>query len=260
MVDEAFLARWVTRLRQEEPGAVAVLLKGSYARGNPGPHSDVDFDVLTEGEPRVPYPVYLEELPRGRLLHVSVAVKQLDHWLTREDEAAYWSYSLPSEECMRLLWAKSDEVRERLTRPALQHPPGDAEMEDFVEEFGKVKNARAAGDELALRLAAQELAHLCPSLLRLINRETRVGSRLEALRAVLDLPASPPGYREDMLLCLGLSGRASMLEEVYDAARRLALGVLELLHLHSKRLASEIQPYLPEYLADGALQRYAAQQ
>ena len=52
IVDEAFLAAWVERLRATVPKAVAVILKGSYARGDAGPHSDIDFDVLTAGEAR----------------------------------------------------------------------------------------------------------------------------------------------------------------------------------------------------------------
>ncbi|MGH2388743.1 MAG: nucleotidyltransferase domain-containing protein, partial [Chloroflexota bacterium] len=55
MVDEAFLNQWVARLRTEEPAAVAVLLRGSYARGQAGSHSDLDLTVLAKGSPRVRY-------------------------------------------------------------------------------------------------------------------------------------------------------------------------------------------------------------
>ena len=257
MVDDAFLHRWVERLRREESGVVAVLLKGSYARGDAGPHSDVDFDLLTHGRPRVPYPVYIEKRD-GRLLHVSVAVKRLDDWLSREAEPAPWSYSLPVAEATRLLWA-DESVRDELDRPALLRPPGDPELEDFVECAGKVRNALQAGDELRLCLAAQDLARLCPSVLLPLNPATVVGTRPGALRAALSFPVSPPGYRDDMLTCLGMSGRATTAREVRDAALRLATGTLELLRPHAERLAPLLQPDLARYLADGTLQRYLEQ-
>jgi len=52
VVDERFVDRWAGRLRREVPEAVAVLLGGSHARGDAGPHSDVDFDVLVPEGPR----------------------------------------------------------------------------------------------------------------------------------------------------------------------------------------------------------------
>lgn len=259
MVDEAFIARWVERLREEEPGAVAIVLKGSYARGEAEPYSDLDFDLLTAGAPCVEYPVYLAESAGGWLIHVSVATQSLEAWLAGEDEPEGWSFGLPAEERTRLLWAADEAVRARVERRELRHPPGGAELEDFVADLGKVRNALARGDELALRLAAQGLAGLCPSVLRLLNPEARAGTRYGALLAALDFPVAPPGYREDMLLCLGLTGRASAPEEVYAAARRLVLGVVALLRPHAARLAPHLQPALPRYLADGTLERYLEQ-
>jgi phosphoribosyl-AMP cyclohydrolase len=149
-----------------------------------------------------------------------------------------------------------DAVRARVERYELDHPPGGAELEDFVADFGKVRNASLAGDELGLRLAAQGLASLCPSVLRLLNPEGRAGSRREAFLVALDFPIAPDGYREDMLVCLGLLGRATTPEEVYGAAHRLVRGAVALLRPYADRLAPHLQPYLPRYLADGTLERY----
>jgi hypothetical protein len=52
MVGEELVQRWVRRLRQEVPGVVAVFLSGSHVRGDAGPSSDVDFDVLVDEGPR----------------------------------------------------------------------------------------------------------------------------------------------------------------------------------------------------------------
>jgi phosphoribosyl-AMP cyclohydrolase len=256
---ESLVAAWVERLRKQEPDAVAILLKGSAARGDAGPHSDVDFDVLTASGPREAYLAYLIETGEGWLTHVSVAIHDLDSWLAQESEPAEWAFPWPGAEATRLMWTRDDALRKRLARPYLPHPPANPELEDFIAGLGKVKNAHAASNELALRLAAQGMAQLCPSLLRLVNPEVRVGTRYEALLASLDFPVSPPGYREGLLVCLGLVGPATTVDEVYAAAHRLVTGVLDLLQPHARRLAPELEPDLPTYLADGTLQRYVAQ-
>jgi predicted nucleotidyltransferase len=55
-------AGWVERLRAEEPTALAVVLQGSFARGDPGPFSDVDLRIVTAGPPRLRDRAYLEEM------------------------------------------------------------------------------------------------------------------------------------------------------------------------------------------------------
>lgn len=257
---EQLVVAWVERLQRQEPDAVAILLKGSDARGDAGLHSDVDFDVLTATGPRETYLAYLVETGEGWLTHVSVAIHDLDAWLAQEEEPAEWACPWPAAEATRLLWTRDETLRERLGRPYLPHPPAKPELEDFIAGFGKVKNAYVADNALALRLAAQGMAQLCPSLLRLVNPEVRVGTRYEALLASLGLPISPPGYREDLLVCLGLTGRATTVDDVYAAAHRLVTGVLTLLHPHAQRLAPEFEPDLPAYLADGTLQRYVEQE
>ena len=259
MVDDAFLHPWVDTLRSEEQGVLAVLLTGSHARGVPEPHSDVDLLVLTRDEPLVEYRARLVELPDGRLLHISIGAERWEAWLAQETEPADWSWYLPAVEMARVLWS-APEVEERLRRPVIERPPAEMELEDFLECAGKVKNARLRGDELALRLAAQGLAERCPSVLRPLNPVQRPGTRYQALVAALDLPTAPPGYRDDMLLCLGLTGHPSTMDDVYAAVLRLATCALELLRPHAARLTPELEPDLGEYLADGRLQRYLAQQ
>jgi hypothetical protein len=259
VVDEPFITAWVARLRSDIPHAVAVLLKGSHARGVAGPHSDVDFDVLVDGASRDDYLAYLVEAGSDRLVHVSVAVQDVAAWFAEAKEPEEWAFALPAFETTRLLWARDDTLRARLDRPTREHPPGEPELEDVVEGFGKVRNALLRGDDLAVRLAAQGLALLCPSLLRPINPDVRPTHRHEALLAALAFPVAPEGYRDDLLLCLGLTGRASTAHDVHDAARRLVAGTLALLRGHADRVADELPRDLFGYLVDGTLERYVAQ-
>jgi phosphoribosyl-AMP cyclohydrolase len=280
MVDDGFIAEWVERLRAGIPDAVAVLLKGSHARDVAGPHSDVDLDVLVAPGPRDDYRAWLVERG-GRLVHVSVAVQELDGWLGEAAEHVSWAFGLPAHETTRLLWARDEALRARLDRPAQLHPPMEPELEDTVEGFGKVRNALRRGslladrhraavrtdrdeheptlDDLALRLAAQGMAQLCPSLLRPVNPDVSPTHRHEALLSALAFPVAPTGYRDDLLLCLGLSGRASTAREVHDAARRLLTGILALLREHPACLEGQLPPDLYGYLMDGTLERYVAQ-
>ncbi len=257
MVDEVFLAGWVKWLREEEPGAVAVLLTGSYARGDAGPHSDVDLLVLCAGEPETPYTAYLVET-NDWLAHVSVGARSWDSWIARQSSPGGWSFHMPAREVARVLWA-AEEVQDRLSDSAFGRPAGSMELEDFLECACKVKNARLSGHELALRLAAQDLARLCPSLLGRVNSPKPARHPVEALETALGLPVAPPHYREDMLACLGLSGRAVPESELYERAMRLATGTLDLLRPLADELAGEVEPYLPAYLQDGTLRRYLLQ-
>jgi phosphoribosyl-AMP cyclohydrolase len=258
VTETPIIAHWVDYLRTTIPGTVAIFLKGSHARGDAGPHSDFDFDVLTDHAPAPRFLAYLDETD-GNLIHISVAIFETTSWLAYLSEPVPWSFSLSAVEAARLLWHREDAPAAILEPTTLQHPPGDPELEDFVADFGKVKNAYLQGDELALRLAAQGLAHLSPTLLRLINPPVYPGTHYQALVAVLDFPIAPPSYREDMLTCLGLSGRATTVDDVYAAASRIATGVITLLRLHAVQFTATFEPDLPTYLASGTLQRYLEQ-
>lgn len=259
MTELPIIARWVERLRTEIPGAIAIFLKGSHARGDAGPHSDIDFDVLTDRDPELRFLAYLDEGDEGYLTHISVAVFETTAWLAYLDQPASWAFSLPAIETARLLWHREDAPSVVLNLATLQHPPGDAELEDIIADFGKVKNAYLQGDELALRLAAQGLAQLSPSLLRLINPPVHPETHGQALLAVLDFPVAPPGYHEDMLICLGLTGQATTAAGIYAAAYRIATGVVALLRPHADQLASSLESDLPRILSAGTLQRFLEQ-
>lgn len=168
MSDDDFISTWVDRLRGEIPEAVAVVLKGSYARIDAEGHSDVDFDVLVDGEPRDDYLVFFDEID-GRLRHVSVAVRDVDGWIAERNEPVSWAYGLPAAETTRLLWARDAALRTELDHPACIYPPEHPELEDVVEAWDTVRNARRRNDDLAMRLAAEQMARLCPTLLRPLN-------------------------------------------------------------------------------------------
>jgi hypothetical protein len=259
MTDEQRIATWTTRLRREIPNVVAILLKGNHAQGAPGPYSDIDFDVLVDREPHEDYLAWLDEDDNGRLHHISVAVQDLVGWMAEAREPVSWAFGLPAAESTRFLWARDPMLRTQLNVPARMHPAQDPELEDFIEAWGKVRNARLRDDDLAMRLAAQTLGSLAPTLLQYLNPKDSPASRYQAMQVILAFPVAPEGYRNDIGRCLGISGKATLMTELYDAAERLTFGIIPLLREHADVFEGILPHDLYTYLVDGTLDRYIRQ-
>ncbi|SCL15903.1 phosphoribosyl-AMP cyclohydrolase [Micromonospora nigra] len=234
---------------------VGILLRGSHARRAATAHSDVDVDVLVGGAPYAARRAYLAE-HSGRLTHLSVASRDVRSWIVRLGEPADWAFGLPVTAPARLLWAEPH-WRPRIDLPVLCQPADEPRLEELIATLGKVAGARDAGDQLGIRLAAADLARLTPSVLRLANPSVRVVSRRSALSAALDLPVAPAGYREDMLLCLGL--RPGSVGQLAAAASRLVGGTLPLVRPYAAEIAEVAGADLAAALVDGRLRRYVAQ-
>ncbi|MFC4108128.1 nucleotidyltransferase domain-containing protein [Micromonospora zhanjiangensis] len=251
-----FLDDWVDRLRTVPgPPAVALLLRGSHARDAATEFSDVDLDLLVADPVPARNPAYLAQTG-DRLVHVSVAVRDVESWLARLDQPAPWAFGLPVAAPARLLWA--DPVwRSRVDRNLICQPGREPELEDLVADLGKATGAFVAGDELGVRLAAADLARRCPSVLRWANPPVTVTSRRGALETALGLPVAPPGYRADLLACLGARPRSA--GQLQAAAHRLVAGTLTLVRPYADQFVPAVGADLAAALADGRLARYVDQ-
>lgn len=234
---------------------VGILLRGSHARRAATAHSDVDLDVLVGGAPYAARRAYLDE-SAGQVTHVSVAARDIRSWVHRLGEPADWAFGLPVTAPARLLWA-DPHWRPRIDLPVLCQPAEPPRLEEMIATLGKAASARAAGDRLGVRLAVADLARLCPSVLRPANPSVRVHSRRAAFAAALELPVAPPGYRADMLLCLGL--RPGATGQLWAAAVRLVAGTLPLIRPYAEEIADTAGADLAAALVDGRLDRYVAQ-
>ncbi|MEE6170356.1 MULTISPECIES: GNAT family N-acetyltransferase [unclassified Mycolicibacterium] len=262
---EAVLERATERTRHDYPRTRAILLKGSHVRGDAGPYSDIDLDVLVAGSEDSRYLAWFGE-ERGRLRHISVAVRPWDEWWEEAAEPVDWAMGFAAYEVFRLIWAAVDEDAARLRGTGVRHPAAQPELEDFFSDLGKVRNAWVAGDELGVRLAAHAAARLSPSVLAAANPgypAAPVVSARAAIDAALAFPVAPQGYREDLLLCLGLSDGHSAMTDVAVAAERLVMGTISLLRDHRAWSPDPDDPRfeigLDEALADGTLSRYLGQ-
>jgi hypothetical protein len=254
MVGDAFVERCVDRVRREVPDAVAVFFVGSQLRAEAGPFSDVDFDAVVADGPRDDGPAWYDQ-DSGRPLRISVWTRDADQWLGEQGNPQEWAFWLPCVEPLQLRWVADQSWRDRLDRTRIVHPAGPPELDHLVSDLGKLANAHRAGDELALRLAAHDVAMSAPSLLHPLNPGPPVTSRYAALRAALDAEVAPRGYRTDLLTCLGLAATPAP-ADVVAAASRLVAGLTDLLQSHVDTYADLLPADQIASLADGNLRRY----
>jgi phosphoribosyl-AMP cyclohydrolase len=251
----------IERLRREHPAAVAILCHGSYARGAAEAHSDLDLDLLLDGAEDGFYGSLFEELADGRLLHITIGTQSLANWLAQFDEAEEgqdWAFFLPARQVARLLWA-TPEAKAQLEGYLTLEWQASPQLQDMLEAAAKVRNAHARNDDLGVRFAAQQLAVRCPALVVLFNSLQPVDTPRDALQAALGFAVVPPNYRSDLLLCMGLSGEATSAQQVYDAAIRLAGGILTMLRAHPEHMTDAIEQGLPAAVIDGRAMRLLTQ-
>ena len=228
---EVVTTRAIERALRDYPDIRAILLKGSHVRGDAGPFSDIDLDLLVDDLDDSAYAAWFDR-EAGQWHHVSVAIHSWDAWWEDAAEPVEWAMGLAALEVFHLCWARDASDAARFARPGIVHPAAGPELEDCFSDLGKAANALLRGDDLGARLAAQGVGRLCPTVLAVLNPgfpTTPVTSPRAALDAVLAFPVAPTGYREDLLCCLGLSNTAPTMEEVVEAAWRLVTGTIALL-------------------------------
>jgi phosphoribosyl-AMP cyclohydrolase len=256
------LSVWVERLRAEEPGALAILLQGSHARGDAGPYSDVDLRVVTAGPPRVRDRAYLLQ-EGGRLVHYSVGGRPLAELVEAAANPELWPWLVAHYAAVKPIWDPQDVVG-LLRRTVEANRPGPRpyvdglllELETMVEEVAKVRNAVAADDYLAAARAAWETADQAWKVLLRCTDPWPLRSQREGVERMLRLGEAIPRYRENLLICLGLTPDPRPLDALSRAALQLAEGIVAWLE---PRLNDLDQPAVTELLADGKLAAYLRQ-
>jgi hypothetical protein len=247
------IAQWVDHLRQEHPDAVAVVLKGSHARGEATQWSDIDFDVLVSAPGTELYRTWIEPV-NGRLVHISAAVESLSGWLADAEEPSSWSLGLPTTETTQLLWAASDELRLQLDRPFISHPAAEPEVEDTMEALGKIRSALARGDDVGVYRNANKLAKLIPTLLVPLNPRSPVSNSRTAIEAVCTMPNLPEGFASDWLVCMGYVDTRTP-RSTAASAERMFTAVLAMLPADPEVVGDDIA----RLLADGRIRDYLDQ-
>ena len=250
-VPQDVLDRAVERLRGEEPALQAVLLGGSFARGEGDAYSDIDLLGRTEGEPRVEFRTWLYATSDGRVVQLSIEVEPLAP--PGPEEPASWALGFPVVEPQRYVWSTPAAVQVLGPDPSLHFPGGPPEFGDFVELYMKIRRAVELQDARQLRWAARLLAEFAPPLLRPFNDVVVVRTPLEAFAAASSLANAPEHYREDFQTCAGFTAASD--PEIAASAARLAREMVAYLRERAPESGHEPDS-LDEALRSGALQRY----
>ena len=210
-------SRVLERLLDLEPGLIAVLLTGSYAKGTASLTSDLDLVALTASIPRTDYRMWFEERRNGPPLHVSAGATTPSGWLARRDSPARCSFGFPAINEANYLWGATQAAALLGESPSLMHPPARPELEDFIDFVLTAKTCAKAGDDL--RSFAQAAASLAPSLLISSNAERIVSDRRDALDAALSLPIAPANYQRRDYLPRISAGLRHRCEDGYRKSR-----------------------------------------
>lgn len=250
---QEFIQAIMQRLQQEYPSAIAILLKGSHARGEASTWSDIDFDVLVSEPDFEEYRAWIEPW-QNRLVHISTALETADAWERDSSEPSPWSLGLPTIETTKLMWAVDEPTRLRFDHPHKSHPPAEPEIEDTMEALGKIRNAIAKGDTIGVYRNANKMATLLPTMLVPINPTVAVSNSRQAIDAVLAFPNVPTGFAADWCYCMGYVDQRTPAETLVVAARLFA-GVLELVSAHPDVLDQDFS----RMIQDGTLRAYLAQ-
>jgi len=250
-VPQDVLDQGVERLRGEEPALRAVLLGGSFARGEGDEYSDIDLLGRTAGQPRMDFRTWFLAASTGRVFQLSIEMEPLAPPAPREP--APWALGFPVLEPQRYVWSTPAAVRVLGDDPSLHFPGGPPELGDFVELHMKVRRGVERRDVRQLRWAARLLAEYAPPLLRPFNDEVVVRTPLEAYAAASGLANAPEHYREDFETCAGFTPATDA--EIAAAAARLAREMVAYLRERAPENGHE-RDSLDEALRTGALERY----
>ena len=203
---------------------LAIGVYGSVARGTDGPYSDIEMHCVVRGS------------GIDRCLEWSTGPWKAEVDVYSEDALLAWAAALEGD--WPLTHGSFVEVHvvydpgglfARLRDAALSHPAGafertihDVIVGEVYELVGKVRNARAAGNEVCMPYLAVELAKMGACLIGLANRHLYT-TTTRAWEESLAQPGRPQGY--DRLCRMVMAGDLADADRIADAAEGFWAGV-----------------------------------
>ena len=257
---EKQLQALVTELLSAEPSALAVMLFGSYSRGDEGPFSDIDVRVFTAAPPVQRDRVRIVGSD-GRPVHWSIGSRTVAEKLTEIADPEQWPWAAAHYQQMRTLHDPLDILT--LMRAAVERArPGPAayaatighDLETLLEYLAKVNNAALVGSTPDAVQAAVKVVHYCERLLRPLNPVQPFDNEPAVDVYYRELPVAPPNWPADRDFCLGITGLPRTVMDVLFAAQSMALGTAGLLSDHVDELPFPVD--VAAALRDGRIHAY----
>ncbi len=205
----------------------AIYCVGSAARGDPGPHSDIDIVIVSgRSVPRTRrwYTGYFN----GCLtLALRIDAKQfLKSYLSRYEPRFFWRFSA-FQDCMvlydptNLISRTVRKMNKMRNDPIAQEFVIQHRYPQMLEYLGKMRNAIISKDHVMVKYAARVLAEIAGEILVAINR-IQVRTENTFVRQVLKAETRPESFNRDFIEAYGYGSKATNHLTVANAALGLA--------------------------------------
>ncbi len=234
----------LSELRDSEPLARAFMIFGSQAREDAGPYSDLDLGVITTGPPVQRDRIRFLRTGDGQLRQVSIYSRPFTEFVEHTHSPYGWCVVAGIFAVVKVLEDPLGLVGVLRRLVEINRPPQLTskdgtyiDLDMLLGYLAKLKNAYAAGNEIELFFAAQQVAQYFTALLVPLNEVRPFMSEHESRTRMLALAVAPPDYAADVKICAGWTTSARSLEVVFAAAMRLAEGVVKLLAEHLDKLS-----------------------
>lgn len=235
---DATARRAASILEREHPDLVGILVHGSVARGEPGPHSDIDMLGVTDPKKRKPseYSFFDGDVYVGvGFLSVAELEKEFKH-----PKKFFWARG--SAEATRLLYDPKGVLRRIMLRwkkakpshQILQKTLWDA-YHNIIEYSGKLRNGWLKHDEYLTRYSARVLAAHVERAIIALN-DLSIISENTVWHQILKADKRPRHIRSDYPIARAMIATRD-LSKVYRAAMRLCGETLRLIRKEFGRRA-----------------------
>ncbi len=224
------------------PHVTAIFVRGSAARGEPGPYSDLDMILILNRRQVSPddkhhsltVPTHTRFF-NGCLVTAEEMTRksfQEDH-LSKRDERFFWKIRALRES--RILYDPTNLVKETVRKmnknrrdPVAQAYVIGYYFNEVLEFVGKLRNALIARDAALAIYSARQVSWAAGEIIIALNRITPKSDNT-FVREVLGVRLKPDSFKRDFLEGLGYGPRASNPSVVGKAAQNLASGIYLLL-------------------------------
>jgi predicted nucleotidyltransferase len=224
-------------VRREFPNVIGVMVHGSVARGEPGPFSDIDLEVVTG---RGKKPAEFSYFDGG--IYVGVGFLRVAELEREFGDPKMFFWARGSAKATRVLYDPKGVLRRILARWRQAKPSQQLlekslwdDYHNIIEYSGKLRNGWRNDDEYLTRYAARVIGQHVQRAIIALN-EISIVSENYLWHQVLKAKKRPRHLGTDYPIALGIRGTKET-SKVYRSATRLCGETLRLIGRNFRRKA-----------------------